>query len=149
MRKRLAAALLIAGPFLLAAPASAEPPFKFEYLPSEKCTLSKVEVEDVQLCLKMVRKFDSDCVKAGGTKTTDSGKQACRIPLQQAGAVKIPLTSTGPTFPGPAKGIKDKTIGDGSPGPYDAGSGAEAKTVDKGKIPKGCVLRPETCAASK
>lgn len=149
MRKLLAAALLIAGPFLLATPASAEPPFKFEYLPYEKCTLSKVEVEDVQLCRHLTQKFDDDCVKVGGTKMNNNGKRACRIPTQQAGKVKIPLSSTGPTFPGPAKTIKDKPLGgDGSPGPYDAGSGAEAKTVDKGTIPTGCVLRPD-CAGPK
>ncbi|MFZ3005740.1 MAG: hypothetical protein WA047_06155 [Phenylobacterium sp.] len=147
MRKLLAAALLIAGPFLLAAPASAEPPFKYEYLPSEKCTLSKVEVQEPQLCLHLMQKFEADCAMVGGTKMTHGGKVACRTPRQAT--VKIPLTSTGPTFPGPAKTIKDKTLGDGSPGPYDAGSGAEAKTVGKDKIPKGCVLRPETCAGPK
>lgn len=117
MNKVLATALLIAAPFVLAASANAAPPFKFEYLPYERCTLSRVDEEDT--CLRLKAQADQKCVEMGGVKMIRSGKPVCRLPNQQVGPIKIPTTSTGPTFPDQAT-VKDPSKG-------------------------GCVLRPEGC----
>lgn len=97
-------------------------PFVFRLLPSEKCTLSKVYVEDPQLTVKCQMFIADTCTSSGGSLVESNGLPACKLPSAKAAQFdrKLGQSGNGPTFPEPA------------------GSSAM-----KGVPTGGCVLRPD------
>ena len=103
-------------------PALSDTPFVFRLLPSEKCTLSKVYVEDPQLTVKCQMFVTDSCTSSGGSLVAQDGLPACKLPSSKAAVFdrKFGQSGNGPTFPAPDNPAALKQV-----------------------PPTGCVLRPD------
>lgn len=118
MNKLLLPAAALATTVLFAASAQAGEVFKLEYLKADKCVLKKVEVQDVDLCIKKLNQsIQDDCTGSGGTYK--KGAMTCSIPSPQAAAgfkklIDKNFGGTGPYNPIPdrqAMAIKEPIAG--------------------------------------
>lgn len=110
----LAAILAIASLSVFCAQAQAAPVFKYEYLPSEKCTLAKVPETDPPLrCMQIRANFQDACKRTGGAIVQQGDQRACKLDSAQAPAYDRLI---GPKTGGSGPFVPAKTVTQPGPG---------------------------------